>query len=229
MRILVIAPHPDDEVIGAGGTIARHVADGDEVHLCVVTQGYSPPWPGDTVEIARRQVEAACKVLGIERTSFLGFPTVKLNAVPNMELTSTLQKIVDEVKPEVVYTSSAHDVNQDHRIVFEATLVAARPLPGSPVRRLLSCEAGPTARYGHLPFVPNVYVDIAAFLGKKLEAIKCYRTELREPPHPRSLAGLELIAWERGQSVGLKAAECFQLIREVRTDTAVRDVRNGVA
>jgi LmbE family N-acetylglucosaminyl deacetylase len=138
----------------------------------------------------------------------------------------TVGAVVPLIDKELPFLSrAAHE--------FEAAgtrvLVAARPLPGSPVRRLLSYEAGPTARYGHLPFVPNVYVDIAAFLGKKLEAIKCYRTELREPPHPRSLAGLELIAWERGQSVGLKAAECFQLIREVRTDTAVRDVRNGVA
>jgi LmbE family N-acetylglucosaminyl deacetylase len=172
--------------------------------------------PDDVVESARRQVEAARKALGIRQSFFLGFPTVKLNTVPNMELTSALQTVVDEVKPEVVYTSSAHDVNQDHRIVFEATLVAARPLPGSPVRRLLSYEAGPTARYGHLPFVPNVYVDIAAFLGRKLEAMRCYDTQLREPPHPRSLAGLELIARERGSSVGLKVAECFLLVRDIR-------------
>jgi N-acetylglucosamine malate deacetylase 1 len=216
MRVLVISPHPDDEVIGAGGTIARHVAEGDEVHLCIVTQGYSPPWPEDIVETARRQVEAVQKVLGIKQAFFLGFPTVKLNTVPNTDLTNALQKVVEEIKPEVVYTSSASDVNQDHRIVFEATLVACRPLPGSTVRRLLCYEAGITARYGHLSFNPNVFVDITDFLDKKLEAMKCYKTELREPPHPRSLAGLELIARERGLSVGLKAAECFHLVRELR-------------
>jgi len=215
MRTLVIAPHPDDEVIGAGGTIARHVAEGDEVSLCIVTQAYSPPWPEGYVETARRQVEAARKVLGVKQVLFLGFPTVKLNAVPNTELTSALQKVVDEAKPEVVYTSSASDVNQDHRIVFEATLVATRPLPGSSVRRLLSYEVGPAARFGNAPFFPNVFVDIEAFLGKKLEAMKCYETELQEPPHPRSLAGLELIARERGLSVGLRAAECFELVREI--------------
>ena len=216
MRVLVISPHPDDEVIGAGGAVARHVAGGDEVSLCIVTQGYSPPWPADIVEIARRQVEAARKVLGIKQVFFLGFPTVKLNTVPNTDLTNALQKAVDETRPEVVYTSSASDVNQDHRIVFEATLVACRPLPGSTVRRLLSYEIGPAARFGNAPFFPNVFVDIEAFLSKKLEAMKCYETELREPPHPRSLTGLELITRERGMSVGLKAAECFQLIRELR-------------
>ena len=215
MRILVIAPHPDDEVIGAGGTIVRHVASGDEVALCIVTQGYSPPWPEDTVEVARRQAEAAREALGIKRIFFLGYPTVKLNTVPNMELTSALQEVVDEVRPEVVYTSSADDVNQDHRIVFEATLVATRPLPGSSVRRLLCCEPGTSGRYGHQPFIPNVFVDIEAFLDKKLEAMKCYVRELREPPHPRSLVGLKLVAQERGLSVGLNAAECFQLMREI--------------
>lgn len=215
MRVLVIAPHPDDEVIGAGGTIARHAANGDEVHLCVVTQAYSPPWPEGYVETARRQVEAARKVLGIKQVFFLGFPTVKLNTVPSMELTGALQKVVDETRPEVVYTSAASDVNQDHRIVFEATLVACRPLPGGSVRRLLSYESGPTARHGSQSSAPNVYSDIEPFLSKKLEAMKCYETELKEPPHPRSLAGLELIARERGLSVGLKAAECFHLAREI--------------
>lgn len=215
MRVLVIAPHPDDEVIGMGGTIARYVAEGDEVNWCIVTQAYSPPWPEGYVETARRQVEAVRKVLGIKQVFFLGFPTVKLNTVPNTELTSALQKVVDETRPEVVYTSSAGDVNQDHRIVFEATLVACRPLPGCTVRRLLCYEAGPTARYGIAPFSPDVFVDIEAFLEKKLEAMKCYETELQGPPYPRSLAGLELIARERGLSVGLKAAECFQLVREI--------------
>jgi LmbE family N-acetylglucosaminyl deacetylase len=216
MRVLAIAPHPDDETIGAGGTIARHAAQGDEVLLCIVTQAYSPPWPEGIVETMRWQVETAGKILGIKRTFFLGFPTVKLNTVPNAELTSALQKVVDEVRPEVVYTSSAGDVNQDHRIVFEATLVATRPLPGSAVRRVLCYEGSPSGRFGNAPFAPNVFADIEAFLDKKLEAMKCYQTELQEPPHPRSLAGLELIARERGHSVGLGAAECFQLVREIR-------------
>jgi LmbE family N-acetylglucosaminyl deacetylase len=215
MQVLVIAPHPDDEVIGAGGTIARHVAGGDEVALCVVTEGYSPPWPADAVETDRRQVEAVRKVLGINRAFFLGFPTVKLNTVPNMELTSALQRVVEEVRPEVVYTSSGSDINQDHCIVFDATLVATRPWPGSTIRRVLSYEIGYASHFGHQTFAANVFVDIESFLDRKLEAMKCYKTELREPPHPRSLAGLELIARERGHSVGLRAAECFQLAREM--------------
>ena len=219
MRVLVISAHADDEVIGAGGTIARHVAQGDEVYLCVVTQPYSPPWSEQHVAAARPQVHAAQRVLGIKEVVFCGLPTVKLDTVPQIELSSVLQRIVDQIGPEVVYTSPPSDVNQDHRIVFDRTLVATRPLPGSAVRRLLAYEIGTSARYGlpagALPFVPNVFVDISPYLDKKLEAMRCYKTQLQEPPHPRSLEGLRLIAEERGMSVGMKAAECFFLVREL--------------
>lgn len=215
MRVLVISAHPDDEVIGAGGTLARHVAHGDEVYWCVVTQGYDPPWPPEVLAEARKQVYAVQRFLGIKQVSFCGFPTVKLNTVPNIELTSALQAVVDDVRPDIVYTTPYCDVNLDHRVVCEATIVATRPLPGCSVKRLLSYEISPTTRFGLQPFAPNVYVDISAFLDKKLEAMYCYKTELREFPHPRSLRGLELLARERGLGIGVEAAECFQLIHEI--------------
>ena len=220
MRILVISAHPDDEVIGAGGTIARHAAEGDEVFWCVVTEAYPPRWSEVYKAAVRQQIEEVRQVLGIRRVTRLGLPTVKLNTVPYAELCSALQGVVDEVRPEVVYTTPRDDVNQDHRLVYEATLVAARPLPGSPVRRLLCYEIGTTSRFG-LPagstgFVPDVFVDIGAYLDIKIEALRCYREELREYPHPRSVEGLRLLARERGLGVGLEAAECFQLIRELR-------------
>jgi len=219
LRVLAIAAHPDDETIGAGGAIARHVAHGDEVYWCIVTQGYSPPWSEETLAEARSQVDEVQEVLGFREVFLLGFPTVKLNTVPYIDLCSALQQVVDQVQPEIVYTTPRDDINQDHRIVYEATLVAARPLPGSSVRRLLCYEISTTARFG-LPagstgFAPNVFVDISRYLEKKLEAIRCYRTELREYPHPRSVKGLRLLAEERGLNVGLQAAECFQLVREL--------------
>jgi LmbE family N-acetylglucosaminyl deacetylase len=126
---------------------------------------------------------------------------------------------MDEVGPAIVYTTPPNDLNLDHRLVHDCTLVAARPLPGCPVQRLLAYEIGPTGRYGlpagSFPFVPNVFIDISEYLDKKLEAMSCYETQLRELPHPRSLEGLRLLAEERGLSVGLPAAECFQLIREL--------------
>jgi len=219
VKVLVISAHPDDEVIGAGGTIARHVDHGDEVYWCVVTQGYDPPWSEEYLARARQQVYDVKRVLGIEGVFFCGFPTVKLNTVPYIEVSAALENIVSQVQPEIVYTTPRDDINKDHRIVYECTLVATRPLPGSSIRRLLSYELGPSSRQGLVSggcsFVPNVFVDISEYIDKKLEAMSYYKTELREYPHPRSLEGLRLIAEERGLSVGLKAAEAFNLVREV--------------
>lgn len=219
LRVLVIAAHPDDETIGAGGTIARHVAQGDKVYWSIVTQGYRPLRSDSELAAARAQVLEVQQVLGIEEVLFCGFPTVQLNTVPYGEVSSALQRVVDQVRPDVVYTTSPSDINQDHRIVYDCTLVATRPLPGCSVRRLLAYEIGPTARFGLPagcpPLVGNVFVDISEYLDRKLEAMSCYETQLREYPHSRSLKGLRLLAQERGLSVGLKAAECFELVREL--------------
>lgn len=215
MRILVISAHPDDEVIGAGGAIARHVANGDTANWCVVTEGYAPMRTEAELAEARRQVYAVQNLLGIESVSFCGFPTIRLNTVPHIELTSALQAVVDSSKPDIVYTTPYCDVNIDHRLVCEATMVATRPLPGGTVKTVLSYEIAPTTRFAAQPFVPNVYVDISKFMDIKLQAMACYKTQLREFPHPRSLRGLELFARERGLSIGVEAAECFHLIRRI--------------
>lgn len=219
LRILVIAAHPDDEVIGAGGTIARHVDQGDSVFWCVVTEGYCPPWSEKYLKNVRQQVRDVQEVLGIQKVFFCRFPAVKLNTVPNIEVSSALQRVVDEVQPEIVYTTPYDDINQDHRIVYETTLVATRPLPGSSVQRVLSYEIAPTSGYGSplgpSRFIPNVYVDISKYLDQKLAAMRCYRSEIRKYPHPRSLKGLRTFAQERGLQVGMEAAECFHLTREL--------------
>jgi len=221
MRVLIVSAHPDDETIGAGGTILRHADRGDELYWVVVTRAYNPPWTDEQIRRAYDQVTEVKDLLGVAEVFRLDFPTVKLNTVPNMELTSALQKVVDQVRPEVVYTTPRDDLNMDHRIVHDATLVATRPLPGAPVRRVLSYEISPTCRYG-LPsggrtFQPNVFVDISAQLDRKLRVIEAYRTEIQQFPHPRSVRGLEMIARERGLSVGLEAAECFELIRQIES------------
>lgn len=217
--VLVISAHPDDETIGAGGTLARHIANGDEVHWVVCTQPHAPCWSNAQIKQAAEQVERVAAFYPMRSVHRLGFPTVRLNTVPYMELSQRIQKVVDEVRPDVVYTTPRHDVNQDHRLVHDCTLVAVRPLPGTSVRFVLSYEIGPTTRYGLVSgatgFQPQVFVDITDHLERKLEAMQIYQAEVKEFPHPRSREGLELIARERGLSAGLVAAECFELARAI--------------
>jgi len=219
MKVLIIAAHPDDETIGAGGTIARHASLGDDIFWCVVTQGYSPPWPKKTLIKARKQIDKVQQVFGFKKVYRLEFPTVKLNSVPHIDLCNALQRVVNDIKPEIIYTTSRNDFNIDHRIVYDCTLVATRPLPGNSVRRVLSYEIGYTNHFGissgASKFTPNVFVDITLYLEQKLIAMQCYETELCELPHPRSIEGISLLAKERGLSVGLEAAECFELVREM--------------
>lgn len=218
MKVLIISAHPDDETIGAGGTIARHIANGDQVYWCVVTEGYTPTWPQEILDAARQQVFDVKELYGITEVFFLGFPTVRLNTVPYMELSSAIQKVVDKVQPEVVYTTPGTDLNQDHRIVFDCTLVATRPVPGCAVRRVLAYEIATTTRYGGSSgrggFIPSVYSDISGYMETKLSAMNLYETEIRSYPHPRSPEGIKILCRERGLAVGVEAAECFYLVRE---------------
>ena len=220
MRVVVIAPHPDDETIGVGGTICRHVAEGDEVHLLVMTETYPPLWHETERERRQEEVRRAAEVLGLASVDFAGFPTVKLNAIPAVDLAGYLIAQFNRLRPDIVYVSPPGDVNQDHEAVFRAALVAARPLPDSSVKVLYSYEVAPTSRFGNpidaARWMPTTFVDITPYIDRKLEAMSCYASELRQPPHPRSLEGLRLFARERGLAVGLEYAEAFQLIREIR-------------
>lgn len=214
-KVLVVSAHPDDETIGAGGTLLRHKDAGDEISWCVVTQAYTPDWSEELIARFRRQAERVAQHLGVKTVEFCGFPTVKLNTVPAMQLGSALQRIVQAVQPEVVYLPPPADINTDHVIVHQAALVATRPLPGTSVRRVLAYEIAPTSRFGVTGFQPTVYVDITDYLDRKLEMMSIYESEVKAYPHPRSLEALRAFAVERGLGVGVGAAECFQLIREL--------------
>jgi len=158
--------------------------------------------------------------LRLASVAFAGFPTVKLNAVPAIDLAGYLIAQMRRLSPEVVYAPPVGDVNQDHEAVFKAALVACRPLPDNTVKTLMSYEIAPTVRFGNPAdagrWMPTTYVDITPHIDAKLKAMSCYASELREPPHPRSLEGIRLFARERGLAVGLEYAEAFQLIREIR-------------
>lgn len=219
--VLVIAPHPDDEVLGCGGTIVKHSQQGNEVHLCVVTKAYPPEWPEAEIEKRREEVFKSNEVLGIKKTHFLDLPTVKLDTIPQKDINALITKVITDVNPEILYIPNKGDVNSDHKIVFNAAMIAVRPRNSTPVQRVLSYETLSETEWSapdpQESFIPNVFVDITATLETKLKAMSQYKLELKEFPHPRSLEAISAQAKLRGSTIGRAAAEAFMLIREIQS------------
>lgn len=215
-KILVIAPHPDDEVLGCGGAMAKHTKRGDKVYLCFVTKAYAPEWPEEFLTNRPKEIEKSNKILGVKKTYFLNYPAAKLDTILQKELNEAIARVVNRVKPDVLYIPHKGDLHSDHRLVFEASLVATRP-QGHVIKKILSYEILSETEWGQLInlFVPGVYVDISKTFKKKIKAIKAYKSELRSRHHPRSLDVIEALAKKRGSEIGVKFAEAFELIREV--------------
>jgi LmbE family N-acetylglucosaminyl deacetylase len=220
MKVLIIAPHPDDEILGCGGTIAKHVSGGDKVYLCIVTKAYPPEWAEQEIQERREEVLRVNKIIGVKKTDFLDFPTVKLDTIPQKELADSISRVVNEIKPEVVYIPHRGDANKDHRLVFEAAMVVTRPKPTLGIRKVLCYEVLSetewAAPFVDSAFVPNVFVNISETLETKLKAMSEYKSELKEFPHPRSLEAISVLAKMRGATVGVEAAEAFVLVREIQ-------------
>ena len=222
MKILVIAPHPDDEVLGCGGTIKKHSEAGDDVFLCIVTKAYTPDWSEDFIKEREKEIKLSNEILKIKKIFFLDLPTVKLDTIPQKQLNDEISKIVKEVCPEIVFIPFSGDINKDHKIVSESALVALRPKPGFSVKKVFCYEvlsetewSKPSGRTEDI-FFPNHYEDISNYLDDKLKAMQCYKSELREYPHPRSLEGVKIFSQKRGMEVGLRNVEAFMLIREIK-------------
>lgn len=216
-KILVIAPHPDDEVLGCGGTISKYAEGGNEVYLCIVTRAYPPDWSEEFIKNRSKEIEKANRILGIKKTYFLDYQTLKLDMVPQKDLSEKILKVIEETNPDFIFVPHRGDIRKDHQSVFDASLVAARPI-GVKIKEILSYETLSESEWGNPaePFVPNFYIDVSKTFGKKTEAMKAYsESELKEYPHPRSLEVLEALAKKRGSEAGLKLAEAFMLIRKI--------------
>jgi N-acetylglucosamine malate deacetylase 1 len=208
----------DDEVLGAGGTIARHVANGDSVSVCIVCKrAYDHKFDDNVIQEEKGACARAAKVLGYQDLRFLDLRDELLDE-RLIDVIVPLETQVVELKPSVVYTHHRGDSNQDHRAVFQASMIACRSLSAHKVLRLLSYEvlsstdiAPPFPEYA---FQPNYYVNIESFLERKIEAMKQYERELKQFPHPRSSQGIEVMAKKRGMEIGFPAAEAFTIIRE---------------
>ena len=214
MNVLVIGSHMDDEVLGCAGTIAKHVSSGDKVHVLILTDSSSTQYQGDTGKASLKLDEAA------EANSYLGsvlhvenYPDMRLDTVPQAEIASCIGKYISDIKPEIVYTHSKNDLNKDHKLTYEASMVACRPMSG--VKKILCYEVLSSTEWGE-GFKPNYYVDISDFIIAKSQAFMKYKTEVRAYPHPRSVNGLHSLALNRGTNICVNFAEAFELVREVK-------------
>ena len=222
--VLVIAAHPDDEVLGVGGTIAKHVKKGDQVHILIVTDGSSSQYKnGNIAEIMeKKKLETlqAANILGVTSVVYGGLPDMQLDNTPHIEVNAVIENTIKALRPKIVYTHFWGDVNLDHKSVYQSTLVATRPMPGQCVKELY-CYYVPsatnwTANVEPTAFLPNVYVDITEFKDIKLQAISCYKTEMRDFPHPRSLKYIQKHDEMSGLKVGILCAESFVQLRVIR-------------
>ncbi|MFC1907385.1 PIG-L deacetylase family protein [Chloroflexota bacterium] len=228
MNVLVVCAHPDDEVLGAGGTLAKHNIAGDNVYSCLLCEQATIRNTKPEHESLLKQVNEAANIIGIKETMFFDFPDIRLNIVPILELVQSIEHAVIKFKPEVIYTHHTGDLTDDHKIVFDATMTAVRlperrtrkELPSDLIKEVLCFEV-PSATDWAVPlsgqvFRPNVFVDIKNTLKLKIKALEQYEKIIKEFPHPRSVENLETLAKYRGAQSGYELAESFMLMRMLR-------------
>jgi LmbE family N-acetylglucosaminyl deacetylase len=218
-RVLVIAPHPDDEVLGCGGTMARLAGEGCETHVAVVTRGSLPEFDEATVAGIRAEARTAHAHLGVTRTHWLDQPAAKLAETPHSTLNAALQGIVRELRPDTLFIPFVGDMHLDHQLIFLSSLVAARPHQAEYPRRILAyetvSETNWNAPYVTPGFLPQVFVDIENTLDRKLQAMAMFASQVRPFPHERSIEALRALALVRGTRIHRSAAEAFVLVRDV--------------
>ncbi len=226
MKVMVIAAHPDDEVLGCGGTIARLAAEGHQVHVLIVGEGITSrnvlreDADFALVHAHHKRAQRAGKLLGAASVKLLGLPDQRLDDMPFLDLVHALEAEIKHIQPEWIFTHHGGDLNLDHALVFRATMTATRPMAGLSVQRLLAYEVASSTEWGfgqfQPVFQPNTFFDISSTLARKLAAMRAYESEARPFPHPRSPEALEAAARLWGSTIGLPAAEAHQTIWEVR-------------
>lgn len=223
-KVLVIAAHPDDEVMGLGGTIAKLSAQGVECHLLIVTDGSSSQYRGsdnlgEIIEAKKIETKNCADTLGFRSIHYGELPDMKLDTTPHIAINQVIEKVINKVQPDTVFTHFWGDVNRDHQEVYKSTLVAVRPVMGQVVKELY-CYRVPsstewTPNKADTMFMPNYFVNIEKYAEQKYKAFACYSTELREYPHPRSVQYLRETDKAVGIRIGLFAAEEFVLLRKL--------------
>ena len=226
MKVLVVAAHPDDEVLGCGGTMARLAREGHAVYVAIMAEGitsrHSQRSDADAEELSRlhQQAQAAAAQLGAKEARLFKLPDNRLDTVPLLDIVKLVEDLIQELQPEAIYTHHPGDLNVDHGVVHRAVLTATRPLPGLSVREIYAFEVPSSTEWAFQRLEPvfraSVFVDVSATLEAKLAALACYEGEGRPFPHPRSPEALRANAVRWGSVAGCGAAEAFELVRMVR-------------
>ena len=221
MRVVVIAPHPDDETLGCGGALLKHKQAGDQIHWVIVTKGYEPAWSKETLDRKENEILRVADAYGFQQVMRLDLPTIKLDTLPLGDIMDSLKTALNEIRPGCVYLNHSGDIHSDHRVIFDVTLSVLKPFNSTKqgVKRILSYET--LSSTDAMPpgvarsFVPNVFIDISEFIEKKLEIMSLYESELQPYPLPRSIETLRALGRVRGATIGVEYAESFMLIREI--------------
>ena len=225
-RVLVVAAHPDDEILGLGGTLARHVDDGDEVRTLILAEGATSRDDVRDADGRRDELDElvlaakrAADALGIAAPEMLGLPDNRMDSMTLLDVIKPIEQLVRSYKPQIVYTHHGGDLNVDHQMAHQAVITACRPLPGSSVEAIYAFETVSSTEWATEStgdtFRPNRFVGIGAQLDRKLAALEAYASEMAPFPHARSMGGVRALAALRGASVGVEAAEAFMVLREV--------------
>jgi LmbE family N-acetylglucosaminyl deacetylase len=221
-RVLVIAPHADDETLGVGGTIARHVAAGDEVHVAVVTghgEEPHPLWPRALWDRIRGEAARAMDVLGVKHLHFDEIPAALVADQPVHRVNGVVGTLIDKVRPEILFVPFLNDLHKDHREIFHAASVAWRTSSecGRGIKAVycyeVQSETHWNAPYLETGFTPNTWIEIGAHLETKLRALACYESQVRPAPDARSIEAVRALAVWRGSQQNMLAAESFVAVR----------------
>lgn len=221
--IAVVVAHPDDEVLGFGGAIAHHAQVGDGVHILIMATGLAARTQegvtaANALDVLRNQAQSAADILGATSIEFADFPDNRMDSVALLDVVKCCEEFISRTEATTVYTHHMGDLNIDHQTVARSVSTACRPQPGAKVTQIYAGEVNSSTEWA-LPgnaFEPNEYLDISKLLDLKLRALACYKEEMRDWPHPRSIRGVEVQAQWRGTQVGLDAAEAYRIIRRIR-------------
>jgi len=224
MRVLIIAAHPDDEVLGCGGTIANLTDSGHYVYVGILGTGIAARYEDHTIEVTdqilslKKNLHEAANILGVTDVFTYNLSDNQFDLEGFLKIVTIIEGLINRIEPSVIYTHHAGDLNIDHELTAKAVITATRPQSGNLVEKIYSFEVLSSTEWAFnskRAFCPNVYVNIENYLSQKLEAVSKYKDELRQFPHPRSLGGIKTLAAYRGQTVGLSYAEAFEIIREI--------------